>query len=56
MHGPVSRNKTNSVCKILYILRAAAPVADPGKMGKEETARLTFPICVCRVVYVCYIP
>ena len=22
-------------------------------MGKEETARLTFPICVCRVVYVC---
>ena len=37
---------------ILY-LRAAAPAADPGKMGKEETARLTFPICVCRVVYVC---
>ena len=34
-------------------LRAAAPAADPGKMGKEETARLTFPICVCRVVYVC---
>ena len=38
----------------IYIyLRAAAPAADPGKMGKEETARLTFPICVCRVVYVC---
>ena len=38
--------------RIKYI-RAAAPAADPGKMGKEETARLTFPICVCRVVYVC---
>ena len=40
-------------------LRAAAPAADPGKMGKEETARLTFPICVCVVLCMCvymYIP
>ena len=26
-------------------LRAAAPAADPGKRGKEERARATFPIC-----------
>ena len=43
-----------TICHLLTsYLRAAAPAADPGKMGKEETARLTFPICVCRVVYVC---
>ena len=30
MHGPVSRNKTNSVCKILYIFKRLRATAGQG--------------------------